>query len=125
MHVLLVEDEPGIAQFISQGLREAGYVVDVASDGKEGWDYASTIEYDLMILDILLPGIDGFQLLGKIRNHKIISPVLLLTARDHVEDRVQGLDRGADDYLVKPMLFVPVISPNALLIKARLMKWGD
>ncbi|CAD5963029.1 Transcriptional activator protein CzcR [Planktothrix tepida] len=110
MHVLLVEDEPGIAQFISQGLREAGYVVDVATDGKKGWDYASTVEYDLMILDLLLPIMDGFQLLGKIRNHKIITPVLLLTARDNVEDRVQGLDRGADDYLVKPFAFSELLA---------------
>ncbi len=110
MQVLLVEDEPGIAQFISQGLREAGYGVDVAPDGKQGWDYASTVEYDLMILDLLLPGMDGFQLLGKIRNHKIITPVLLLTARDHVEDRVQGLDRGADDYLVKPFAFSELLA---------------
>ncbi|MFM6188802.1 MAG: response regulator [Planktothrix sp.] len=110
MQVLLVEDEPGIAQFISQGLREAGYGVDVAPDGKQGWDYASTVEYDLMILDLLLPGMDGFQLLGKIRNHKIMTPVLLLTARDHVEDRVQGLDRGADDYLVKPFAFSELLA---------------
>lgn len=110
MQVLLVEDEPGIAQFISQGLREAGYGVDVAPDGKQGWDYASTVGYDLMILDLLLPGMDGFQLLGKIRNHKIITPVLLLTARDHVEDRVQGLDRGADDYLVKPFAFSELLA---------------
>lgn len=110
MHVLLVEDEPGIAQFISQGLREAGYVVDVATDGQKGWDYASTVEYDLIILDLLLPVMDGFQVLGKIRNHKIVTPVLLLTARDNVEDRVQGLDRGADDYLVKPFAFSELLA---------------
>lgn len=110
MHILLVEDEPGIAQFISQGLREAGYVVDVAADGKVGWDYASTVEYDLMILDLLLPGMDGLQLLSKIRSNKILTPVLLLTARDNVEDRVQGLDRGADDYLVKPFAFSELLA---------------
>lgn len=110
MHILLVEDEPGIAQFIGQGLREAGYAVDVAQDGKEGWDFASSVEYDVMILDILLPMMDGLQLLSKIRNHKILTPVLLLTARDNVEDRVQGLDRGADDYLVKPFAFSELLA---------------
>ncbi|MEC4982746.1 MAG: response regulator transcription factor [Oscillatoria sp. PMC 1068.18] len=110
MHILLVEDEPGIAQFINQGLKEAGYIVDVAFDGKQGWEYASSVEYDLAILDILLPGIDGLELLGKIRSRKILTPVLLLTARDDVEDRVRGLDLGADDYLVKPFAFSELLA---------------
>lgn len=110
MHVLLVEDEPGIAKFIGQGLREAGYAVDVAADGQQGWDYAVTIEYDVMILDIMLPVMDGWELLEKIRNRKILTPVLLLTARDTIEDRVRGLDRGADDYLVKPFAFSELLA---------------
>lgn len=110
MHVLLVEDEPGIAKFISQGLREAGYAVDVASDGQQGWDYAMTIEYDVMILDLMLPGLDGWELLEKVRNRKILTPVLILTARDTIEDRVRGLDRGADDYLVKPFAFSELLA---------------
>ncbi len=99
MRVLLVEDEPGIAQFISQGLRETGYAVDIAQDGEKGREYISFAEYDIIILDIMLPNIDGLNLLGEFRKQKIKTPVLLLTARDTVEDRVRGLDRGADDYL--------------------------
>lgn len=110
MRLLLVEDELGIAQFISQGLQEAGYTVDVTTDGKQGWDYVSTLDYDLIILDILLPHIDGLQLLRKIRNQQILTPVLLLTARDNVSDRVEGLDYGADDYLVKPFAFSELLA---------------
>ncbi|KYC42825.1 two-component system response regulator [Scytonema hofmannii PCC 7110] len=110
MRILLVEDEPGIAQFISQGLRETGYAVDIACDGKQGREYASSAEYDIIILDIMLPKIDGLKLLGEIRSQKIQTPVLLLTARDTVEDRVAGLDRGADDYLVKPFAFSELLA---------------
>jgi DNA-binding response OmpR family regulator len=105
MRILLIEDEPGIAQFISQGLREMSYAVDVAQDGEEGKQYASCAEYDIIILDIMLPKINGLKLLGEFRSQKIKTPVLLLTARDTIEDRVQGLDQGADDYLVKPFAF--------------------
>lgn len=110
MRVLLVEDEPGIAQFISQGLRETGYAVDIAQDGEEGREYISCIEYDIIILDIMLPNIDGLSLLGEFRSQKIQTPVLLLTARDTIEDRVRGLDRGADDYLVKPFAFSELLA---------------
>ncbi|GAB1545183.1 response regulator transcription factor [Scytonema sp. NUACC21] len=110
MRILLVEDEPGIAQFISQGLRETGYAVDVAQDGEEGREYISSVEYDIIILDIMLPNIDGLKLLGEFRSQKVQTPVLLLTARDTVEDRVKGLDRGADDYLVKPFAFSELLA---------------
>ncbi|KAF3883758.1 MULTISPECIES: response regulator [Nostocales] len=110
MRILLVEDEPGIAEFISQGLRETGYAVDVASDGEEGREYVSSVEYDIIILDIMLPNIDGLKLLSEFRSQKIQTPVLLLTARDTVEDRVKGLDRGADDYLVKPFAFSELLA---------------
>jgi DNA-binding response OmpR family regulator len=110
MRVLVVEDEPGIAQFINQGLREAGYAVDLAQDGQEGKQYISSVEYDIIILDILLPKIDGLKLLGEMRSQKISTPVLLLTARDTVEDRVRGLDQGADDYLVKPFAFSELLA---------------
>jgi DNA-binding response OmpR family regulator len=116
MRVLLVEDEPGISQFISQGLRETGYVVDVALDGEQGKNLIFSNEYDVIILDIMLPKIDGLKLLGEMRSQKNLTPVLLLTARDRVEDRVKGLDQGADDYLVKPFAF------NELLARLRALQ---
>ncbi|MEY3868933.1 MAG: hypothetical protein RLZZ338_2824 [Cyanobacteriota bacterium] len=116
MRVLLVEDEPGISQFISQGLRETGYIVDVALDGEQGKNMIFSNEYDVIILDIMLPKIDGLKLLGEMRSQKNLTPVLLLTARDRVEDRVKGLDQGADDYLVKPFAF------NELLARLRALQ---
>lgn len=110
MRILVVEDELGIAQFIHQGLKESGYAVDLAEDGELGREYVTSIEYDMIILDILLPKIDGLTLLGQIRSQKITTPVLLLTASDSVEDRVKGLDRGADDYLVKPFAFTELLA---------------
>ncbi|MCC0178829.1 response regulator transcription factor [Waterburya agarophytonicola K14] len=110
MRVLLVEDELGIAQFIVQGLKEAGYVIDHGVDGQAGQDLADAYEYDMIILDIMLPKISGLELLEKIRSAKILTPVLLLTARDTVEDRVTGLDLGADDYLVKPFAFSELLA---------------
>src|SRR5215471_17629596 len=106
MRVLVVEDEPGIAQFIRQGLREAGYAVDVAYDGEEGLDYVYVAEYDVLVLDILLPKLD---VLDALRARGVKTPVLLLTAKDTVEDRVRGLDSGADDYLVKPFAFPELV----------------
>src|SRR3989442_3841115 len=99
MRVLVVEDEPGIAQFIRQGLSEAGYAVDVAHDGQEGLDYACVAEYDVLVLDILLPKLDGLHVLRVLRDRSIKTPVLLLTAKDTLEDRVLGLDVVADAYL--------------------------
>ncbi len=110
MRVLVVEDEPGIALFVRQGLSEAGYAVDVAGDGEEGLDYALAAEYDAIILDILLPRMDGLDVLRQVRDRGVMTPVLLLTARDAVEDRVQGLDAGADDYLVKPFAFSELLA---------------
>ena len=110
MRVLLVEDELGIAQFITQGLKEAGYTIDRAEDGQAGKDLTDVYEYDIIILDIMLPKINGLKLLEMIRLAKILTPVLLLTARDTVEDRVQGLDCGADDYLVKPFAFSELLA---------------
>lgn len=110
MRVLLVEDERGIAQFITQGLKEAGYSIDHAQDGREGQNFVESCEYDLIILDIMLPKVSGLELLANIRAAKILTPVLLLTARDTVEDRVQGLDVGADDYLVKPFAFSELLA---------------
>lgn len=110
MRILLIEDEPGIAQFISQGLSESGYAVDITNDGEEGKKHLFSIDYDVIILDLMLPKIDGFKLLGEIRSHKILTPVLILTAKDTIEDRVKGLDLGADDYLVKPFAFSELLA---------------
>lgn len=117
MRVLVVEDEPGIALFVRQGLSEAGYAVDVAGDGEEGLDYALAAEYDAIILDILLPRMDGLDVLRQVRDRGVMTPVLLLTARDAVEDRVQGLDAGADDYLVKPFAFSELLARIRALLR--------
>jgi len=117
MRLLVVEDEPGVAQFIRQGLTEAGFAVDVARDGAEGLDYALAAEYDAIVLDIMLPKMDGLDLLRELRTRSIKSPVLLLTARDAIEDRVQGLDTGADDYLVKPFAFPELLARVRALLR--------
>ena len=117
MRVLVVEDELGIAQFIRQGLREAGYAVDVAHDGQEGLDYAYVAEYDVFVLDILLPKLDGLDVLRALRARGVKTPVLLLTAKDTVEDRVRGLDSGADDYLVKPFAFPELVARLRALLR--------
>lgn len=131
MRLLLVEDEPGIASFIYQGLTEAGYAVDVARDGQEGLDYALAADYDALVLDILLPKIDGVQLLKRLRDKRFSTPVLLLTAMDTVEDRIKGLDAGADDYLVKPFAFSELLARLRALMRRpplqvdTLMQVGD
>jgi heavy metal response regulator len=117
MRVLVVEDEPGIAQFIRQGLSEAGYAVDVAHDGQEGLDYVFVAAYDVLVLDILLPKLDGLDVLRALRDRGIKTPVLLLTAKDTVEDRVRGLDVGADDYLVKPFAFPELVARLRALLR--------
>jgi DNA-binding response OmpR family regulator len=117
MRVLLVEDEPGIAQFISQGLNEVGYATDIATNGQEGLDYALAAEYDIIVLDIMLPQMDGLQLLRKLRSQGLKTPVLLLTARDAVEDRVRGLDAGADDYLFKPFALSELLARLRALLR--------
>lgn len=108
--VLVVEDEPKIAAFIQQGLREEHYAVDVAHDGEEALDRATSVEYDLIVLDILLPKRDGISVCKELREMEIHTPVLMLTARDTIEDRVTGLDSGADDYLVKPFSFKELLA---------------
>ncbi|HMR66925.1 MAG TPA: response regulator, partial [Anaerolineae bacterium] len=102
MRILMVEDETNIGQFIQQGLKEAGYAIDWVKDGQLGLDYALSINYDAIVLDMMLPGLDGFSFLRELRRRRILTPVLCLTALDTVGDRVRGLDVGADDYLVKP-----------------------
>ncbi len=105
MRILVVEDEKNVADFIQQGLSEEGYMVDVAVDGELALDYAQTYTYDLILLDVLLPKIDGRQVARILRQRGIGSPIIMLTALDTVDDRVIGLDSGADDYLVKPFAY--------------------
>jgi len=117
MKILVVEDEPGISSFLRQGLTEAGYAVDVAQDGEEGLAFASVSEYDAMVLDIMLPRMDGLTLLRKLRDQDDTTPVLMLTARDSLDDRVRGLDVGADDYLVKPFAFPELLARMRALLR--------
>lgn len=105
MRILVVEDEKKIADFIKRGLKEEGYAVDIALDGEEGHFSATTEKYDLIVLDIMLPRIDGISLCRKLREEKIAVPILMLTAKDTIKDKVVGLDSGADDYLTKPFAF--------------------
>lgn len=102
MRILVVEDEPKVARFLERGLRQQAYAVDVAGDGEEGLQLAGDHDYDLIVLDVMLPGRDGFAVLRGLREMERVTRVLMLTARDSVGDRVRGLDLGADDYLVKP-----------------------
>jgi two-component system copper resistance phosphate regulon response regulator CusR len=109
MRVLLVEDEAKLAEYVRKGLSENGFVVDVAKDGIDGKHLALQGDYDLVVLDVMLPGIDGFAVLKALRESRN-TPVLMLTARDRVEDRVKGLQDGADDYLVKPFAFSELLA---------------
>jgi len=108
--ILIVEDEPKTGEYLRQGLNEAGFVADLASNGSDGLHLALHGEYDLVILDVMLPELDGWQVLASLRRRGLEMPVLFLTARDQVEDRVKGLELGADDYLVKPFSFAELLA---------------
>lgn len=116
MRILVIEDEAKLADYVKRGLSEAGYTVDVARDGIEGRYLATEGDYQLVVLDIMLPGVDGFGVLASLRE-KRNTPVLMLTARDLVEDRVRGLQAGADDYLVKPFAFSELLARVAALLR--------
>jgi two-component system copper resistance phosphate regulon response regulator CusR len=116
MRILVIEDEAKLADYVKRGLTESGYTVDVARDGIEGRYLATEGDYQLVVLDIMLPGVDGFGVLAALRE-KRNTPVLMLTARDRVEDRVRGLEAGADDYLVKPFAFSELLARVAALLR--------
>jgi two-component system OmpR family response regulator len=117
MRVLVVEDEARMASLLERGLREEGYAVDVASDGPDGLWMATENDYDAVLLDIMLPGFDGFDVCRRMREAGRWAPVLLLTAREGVDDRVQGLDAGADDYVTKPFSFAELAARVRALIR--------
>lgn len=117
MKILVVEDEPKTGDYLRQGLSEAGFVVDLARDGLDGLHLAVTEAYDLAVLDVMLPGADGWQVLQGIRKAGKETPVLFLTARDSVDDRVKGLELGADDYLVKPFAFAELLARVRTLLR--------
>jgi heavy metal response regulator len=120
MRILVVEDEKKIADFIKRGLKEEGYAVDVALDGEEGHFLAMTNDYDAIILDIMLPKLDGVSLCKKIRSEdKKAVPVLMLSAKDAVKDRVVGLDAGANDYLIKPFAFEELLARIRALLRGK------
>ena len=119
MRILVIEDEPKLADYLKKGLSEQSHVVDLARDGVDGLHLALEGVYDLIVLDVMLPGVDGFGVLAAVREQKD-TPILMLTARDAVEDRVRGLEGGADDYLVKPFAFSELLARvQALLRRGR------
>lgn len=117
MRILIVEDEPKTGEYLKQGLAEAGYQVDWRQDGQAGLSQALTGEYELLVLDIMLPGLSGWEVLRAIRERVGSMPVLFLTARDQVEERVRGLELGADDYLVKPFAFAELLARVRTLLR--------
>ncbi|MBL8134520.1 MAG: response regulator transcription factor [Anaerolineae bacterium] len=122
MRVLLVEDEPKMLGALRQGLEESHYAVDAADNGIDGLHWALNFSYDLLILDVMLPGMDGCALCAEVRRRHITTPVLMLTARDAIDDRVRGLDSGADDYLTKPFAFRELLARVRALTRRETMQ---
>lgn len=119
MRILIIEDERKIAGLIKRGLKEEGYASDIAPDGEEGMFLAATNQYDLIILDVMLPMRDGLSLCGDLRDRKITTPVIMVTALDAVSDKVKGLDCGADDYLTKPFAFEELLARIRVLLRKK------
>jgi two-component system OmpR family response regulator len=117
MRVLVIEDDTKIADFVSAGLRQAGFAVDLAADGEAGLQLAVTEPYDTAVVDLMLPKRDGLSLIEEVRRHKINTPVLILSAKRTVDDRVKGLQKGGDDYLTKPFAFAELLARVQALIR--------
>ena len=117
MRILVVEDEKKVARFLQQGLEEEHYTVDISHDGKEGLTMAETGSYDVIILDVMLPGKDGFEITRELRSERMTTPILMLTAKIATEDKVAGLDSGADDYLTKPFAFAELLARVRSLLR--------
>ncbi len=131
MRILLVEDEAPIAEVVARGLTQAGYEVEIAAEGRAGLERAENGRYSLILLDVMLPELDGWQVCARLREQQITTPILMLTARDAVSDRVRGLETGADDYLPKPFDFAELLARIQALLrrdrlhKTRLIQVGD
>ena len=119
MRILVIEDEKKIADFIKRGLKEEGFAVDLSQDGENGLFLAKTNNYDLILLDLMLPKLDGITLCKKLREDKILSPIIMLTAKDAVKDKVTGLDAGADDYLTKPFAFEELLARIRAILRKK------
>jgi two-component system copper resistance phosphate regulon response regulator CusR len=117
MRILLVEDEQKTGDYLKQGLSEGGYITDWVTDGLTGKQYALSEDYDVIILDVMLPGVDGWHIIEAVRKNGKTMPILFLTARDQIEDRVKGLELGADDYLVKPFAFAELLARIKSLLR--------
>jgi heavy metal response regulator len=125
VRILVVEDEPQIADFVARGLAENGYSVDTAHDGEEALQWPEVADFDVILLDVMLPGVNGIDVCRRLRERGVRTPILMLTARDAVEDRVAGLDSGADDYLVKPFAFAELLARVRALVRREPVLLGN
>lgn len=125
MKILIVEDEVKTGEYLRQGLTESGFITDLAQNGVDGLHLALTDQYDLIVLDVMLPELNGWQILQTLRRNEKDTPVLFLTARDNVDDRVKGFDLGADDYLIKPFAFTELLARIRYILKHRRVEQSD
>lgn len=117
MRILIVEDDDSVARFLTQAMREAGYSPVAADNGTDALDFASTMAFDLILLDVMIPEINGFEVCKRLRASKMMSPILIITARDALEDKIEGLDSGADDYIVKPFHIAELLARIRALLR--------